>query len=127
LQDQIAFKTNVIHLKRAGFRLAIDDFGTGYSSLTYISSLPFDELKIDRIFVKDMLQTERQLQIVRTTIQMARNLGLSVTAEGIEDEPTLLQLKKLQCNKIQGFHHAKPMSFEHYRQWLSNQPHTAFI
>jgi EAL domain-containing protein (putative c-di-GMP-specific phosphodiesterase class I) len=126
LQDQIAFKTNVIHLKRAGYRLAIDDFGTGYSSLTYISSLPFDELKIDRIFVKDMLQTERQLQIVRTTIQMARNLGLSVTAEGIEDESTLRQLKKLQCNKIQGFHHAKPMSFEHYLRWLSEQSQASF-
>ncbi|MFA7556075.1 MAG: EAL domain-containing protein [Spongiibacteraceae bacterium] len=118
-QDQHVFHNNLAQLKQAGFYLAIDDFGTGYSSLTYVSDLPFDELKIDRSFVKDMATSERQRQIVNATIGMAISLGLSVTAEGIEDEATLLELKKVHCHKIQGYYYEKPMPFENYKRWLA--------
>ena len=118
-QDQHVFHDNLTQLKQAGFYLAIDDFGTGYSSLTYVSDLPFDELKIDRSFVKDMVTSERQRQIVNATIDMAISLGLSVTAEGIEDEATLLELKKVHCHKIQGYYYERPMPFEDYKRWLA--------
>lgn len=120
-QDQAKFSKNIVALKQAGFSLAIDDFGTGYSSLTYVSELPFDELKIDRAFVKDLLTSERQHQIVSATIRMANDLGLSVTAEGIEDEATQDQLVKLACDKIQGYFYARPMPFDDYVSWLNQE------
>ena len=114
------FHNNIDQLKKLGFKLAIDDFGTGYSSLTYISNLPFDELKIDRTFIKDLLKSERQHQIVSATIQMAIKLGLSVTAEGIEDEKTLNKLIELNCHKIQGYFFAKPLAFDDYVKWIED-------
>ena len=121
--DTKCFHNNIDQLKHLGFKLAIDDFGTGYSSLTYISNLPFDELKIDRTFVMDLLSSDRQHQIVNATIQMAIKLGLSVTAEGIEDEETLIKLIELNCHKIQGYFYAKPMAFNDYKKWIENDEH----
>ncbi len=120
-QDQGIFTQNLIALKEAGFHLAIDDFGTGYSSLTYVSDLPFDELKIDRSFVKDMVSSQRQQQIVQATIDMAIQLGLTVTAEGIEDKETLEALRMANCHKIQGYFYEKPMPFTHFQTWLKTQ------
>jgi len=117
LTDKSTFEQNLIKLKDIGFKFAIDDFGTGYSSLTYANDHPFSELKIDRSFVHDMLHSKKQLTIVSATITLAKEIGLYVTAEGVEDSQTLQSLRTLACDKAQGYFIAKPMPFEEYLKW----------
>jgi diguanylate cyclase (GGDEF)-like protein len=96
-------------LSAAGFKLSIDDFGTGYSSLAYLKRLPVDELKIDKSFVMAMERDDDDAKIVRSTIDLAHNLGLSVVAEGVENATVLQQLRALDCDEAQGYHMGKPM------------------
>lgn len=102
-----------------GLRISIDDFGTGYSSLSYLRRLPVNELKIDRGFVQDMVINKDDETIVRTVIDMAHNFGLTVTAEGVENEETLQRLMALGCDSAQGFHIAKPMPADELASWLA--------
>lgn len=95
-------------LREAGIRIAIDDFGTGYSSLAYLRRLPIDGLKIDRSFVRDMVDDLRARRIVATMIELAHDLELTVVAEGIEDEPTLALLQDARCDFIQGWLIGRP-------------------
>ncbi|WP_045225642.1 putative bifunctional diguanylate cyclase/phosphodiesterase [Methyloterricola oryzae] len=95
-----------------GFGLSIDDFGTGYSSLAYLSKLPVQELKIDRSFVRGMLLGSKDGVIVRATVQLAHNLNLKVTAEGVENEETLELLRQCQCDIAQGYYLGKPQPLE---------------
>lgn len=90
-------------LKNVGVRLALDDFGTGYSSLRHLRELPFDVLKIDRSFISGMIDSAECMTIVRTIVLLAQNLGLSVTAEGIETSAQAAELKDLGCDTGQGF------------------------
>jgi len=96
-------------LNEMGVSFAIDDFGTGYSSLAYLTDLPVRELKIDKSFVQAMNSDERNSIIVRSTIELARNLGLRTVAEGIEDRPTLEQIRSLGCELAQGYHISRPL------------------
>ncbi len=108
------------HLKECGVRLAIDDFGTGYSSLAYLKALPVDELKIDKSFVMQMADDTNDEVIVRSTIELAHNLGLSVVAEGVESELHLQTLRGLGCDVGQGFHIGRPLRIEEFHQWMEN-------
>ena len=101
-----------------GVKLAIDDFGTGYSSLAYLRRLPIDALKVDRVFVRDMLNNEPDAIIVRSIIALAHNLGLQVVAEGVEDAGTLQTLRDMRCDQAQGYYFARPASSEDMTQWL---------
>jgi len=96
-------------LSSLGIRLAIDDFGTGYSSLTYLKRLPVSEIKIDKSFVANMLNSREDAVIVRSTIELARNLGLETTAEGVEDESICRQLTAWGCDFAQGFLLGRPV------------------
>ena len=96
-------------LDRSGVRFSIDDYGTGYSSLSRLKRLPVRELKIDRSFVKDMLISPDDAVIVHSTIDLAHNLGLSVTAEGVEDAATAQRLKELGCDYAQGYLFSRPI------------------
>lgn len=96
-------------IKQLGIAISIDDYGTGYSSLSRLKDLPVNELKIDRTFVTDMLNDPIDEAIVRSTIELGHNLGIIVVAEGVEDELTLEHLRAFKCDKIQGFHFARPM------------------
>ncbi len=96
-------------LSAAGFKLSIDDFGTGYSSLAYLKRLPVDELKIDKSFVMAMERDEDDAKIVRSTIDLAHNLGLTVVAEGVENAAVMARLAALDCDEGQGYHMSRPL------------------
>ena len=104
-------------LSALGFRLSIDDFGTGYSSLAYLKRLPVDELKIDKSFVMSMEKDLDDAKIVRSTIDLAHNLGLTVVAEGVESAKVWDALRDLECDEAQGYHMGKPMPASDFLMW----------
>lgn len=107
-------------LDELGVKLAIDDFGTGYSSLSYLSSLPVDEVKIDRSFVMDMAVDQRLAKIVTSTTSLVHSLGLVVVAEGVENRGTWELLRAAGCDIAQGYYLGRPMSFTDLSAWLSS-------
>ena len=106
-------------LSGMGLRVAIDDFGTGYSSLTYLKKLPVTTLKIDKSFVCGMVSDINDAAIVRTSIDLAHNLGLKVIAEGVENEIAFKQLKSLGCDLVQGHYVGRPLSRAELSEWLT--------
>jgi diguanylate cyclase (GGDEF)-like protein/PAS domain S-box-containing protein len=118
LSDPVRTMTVLEALARMGLRLAIDDFGTGYSSLAYLTRLPIKEIKIDRSFVMSMETNEDDATIVRSTIELGRNLGLEVVAEGVESETVWNWLRELGCTIAQGYHLSKPLPPDELRDWL---------
>ncbi len=111
---------SVLHrIHGLGFGLSIDDFGTGYSSLAYLKKLPVSELKIDKSFVGDMLGSENDAVIVRATVELAHNLGLIVTAEGVENAESMDSLRNYRCDIAQGYYLSRPLSVKDFRHWLS--------
>ncbi|NMO52348.1 EAL domain-containing protein [Actinoplanes sp. TBRC 11911] len=115
----------VQQLHALGVSLSIDDFGTGYSSMAYLKNLPVDELKIDRSFVSSMTTNERDAVIVRSTVELGRNLGLHVIAEGVEDIATWNELDAVGCHAIQGYYVSRPVTPGQLEEWLNRQPTTA--
>jgi diguanylate cyclase (GGDEF)-like protein len=116
-------------LRRIGVRLSVDDFGTGYSSLAYLKRLPVDEVKLDKSFVLNMTGDPDDAAIVRSTIELAHNLGLQLVAEGVEDQATLDLLTTLGCDLVQGYHLARPMPADelarfqrHPRSFMAGRP-----
>lgn len=104
-------------LRTLGVAIALDDFGTGYAGLDYLQALPFSCIKIDKSFVQQMQSSERSFQIVRASLELARVLGLSTVAEGIEDESTRQQLANLGCTYGQGYHFGRPMPCAELPAW----------
>jgi diguanylate cyclase (GGDEF)-like protein/PAS domain S-box-containing protein len=108
-------------LHALGIRLSIDDFGTGYSSLAYLRRLPIDEIKIDRSFVMSMTEEADDVAIVRSTIDLGRNLGLDVVAEGVETQEIWDKLRELGCNTAQGYYLSRPVPPEKLAAWLEER------
>jgi diguanylate cyclase (GGDEF)-like protein/PAS domain S-box-containing protein len=106
-------------LRELGVQLSIDDFGTGYSSLSYLQRFPIDTLKIDRSFVHQMMENEENIAIVRTIVALAQNLGMDVVAEGVETEDQLALLRKLECEKGQGFLFSTPVNEEEAEELIT--------
>jgi len=106
-------------LRRLGVRTSIDDYGTGYSSLAYLRHLPADELKLDRSLTADVGTDRRAAAIVEHTVALAHALGLSLVAEGVEDDATAATPAALGCDVAQGFAIARPMPVADFRAWLS--------
>jgi diguanylate cyclase (GGDEF)-like protein len=107
-------------LSAMGFRLSIDDFGTGYSSLAYLKRLPVDELKIDQSFVSNMQSDRDDEMIVRSTIDLAHNLGIMVVAEGVESAEAWNLLRDLKCDQAQGYHMGRPMPVGEFSAWSTS-------
>ncbi len=105
-------------LSTVGVRLSIDDFGTGYSSLSYLKRLPIDEIKVDRSFVTNMQRDPNDAMIVRATVELGKNLGLQVVAEGVEDPDTLRELTELGCDLAQGYLISRPMPAAEVTRYL---------
>lgn len=117
VEDIIAKMTT---LREAGVCFSLDDFGTGYSSLSYLKRLPFDQLKIDQSFVRDMLNGHDHQSIVNAIISLGRSLQLEVLAEGVETDAQLHVLKELGCQVFQGYYFTKPLVIEMFEQWVSH-------
>lgn len=105
-------------LSDVGVRLSIDDFGTGYSSLSYLKRLPLDEIKVDRSFVMNMQRDPNDAMIVRATVELGKNLGLQVVAEGVEDPDTLQELTELGCDLAQGYLISRPVPAAEVTRYL---------
>jgi EAL domain-containing protein (putative c-di-GMP-specific phosphodiesterase class I)/ABC-type amino acid transport substrate-binding protein len=112
-------------LKEAGISTSIDDFGTGYSSLIYLSTFPVSEVKIDRTFVRDMALNARNNSIVRSTVAVAQELGLTAVAEGAEDEETLAALRDIGCDMVQGYVISKPLPEDEFYSFLRTYDRSA--
>ncbi len=114
--------TILSQLKGMGIRLALDDFGTGYSSLSYLHRYPVDTLKIDRSFIDQVDTDGEKLELVRTIITLAWNLGMAVVAEGVETNKQVAQLRALQCESVQGYYFSKPLAPDAMPTWLAALP-----
>jgi len=108
-------------LRALGVQVAVDDFGTGYSSLAYLKGLPVDELKLDRSFVRDLVRSSADRAIVRSTVSLGHDLGLSVVAEGVEDQATYELARHLGCDLAQGYLLARPLSADQLLAWLETR------
>jgi diguanylate cyclase (GGDEF)-like protein len=112
LQDDEDTRETLLHLKSLGVKVAMDDFGTGYSSLSCLRSFPFDKIKIDQSFVRAMLESDEASSIVTAIIELAENLNIATTAEGIEDAESLAILRNKDCTEGQGFYLGRPQPGE---------------
>jgi diguanylate cyclase len=108
-------------LRRMGVHLSIDDYGTGYASLAYLRALPVREIKIDQSFVRGLASNSGDEIIVRSTIELAHNLGLKVVAEGVESEAALAQLVLLGCDEAQGYYLSRPLSPGDFALWCKGR------
>ena len=122
LMDNVSDALAQMHeLKALGVTLSIDDFGTGYSSLSYLKQFPLDELKIDRSFVIDLPGGRADIAIVRTVVELGHSLGMSVIAEGVETDAQRDCLKRLGCDRYQGFLYSKPVPEKDFLRLLAAQ------
>ncbi len=119
MADPGAAQSTLRKLRDLGVGTSIDDYGTGYSSLAYIKQLAVNELKIDRAFVAGMEADRKNAAIVRSTIELGHNLGLTVVAEGVETDHELAELRRFGCDSAQGFYFARPMPAAAFERWLS--------
>lgn len=103
---------NLAYLASMGFKLSIDDYGTGHSNVTRLLSAPFDELKIDKSFVAELLQNDISRSVIESSLSVAQNLNMGVIAEGVENLGALSVLQELQCSGVQGFYLHKPESLD---------------
>jgi EAL domain-containing protein (putative c-di-GMP-specific phosphodiesterase class I) len=124
LTDPARASANLVSLSSHGVRISIDDFGSGQTSLGYLSSLPVDELKIDRSFIFDMLDNPGHRAIVRSIVDLGHNLSLRVIGEGVETVEVLDSLRAMGCDEVQGFLLAKPMPLDRLITWLAPPPAT---
>ncbi|MDY6984547.1 MAG: EAL domain-containing protein, partial [Pseudomonadota bacterium] len=123
LMDSDDATLQILHALRAmGLSIALDDFGTGYSSMSYLKRLPLTHLKVDRSFINGLPDSKDSLAIVRAILSMARNLGFTVTAEGVESAAQGLVLIELECDMLQGYYFSEPVPAEDvppllHRRW----------
>jgi len=120
MSDPVSAMKVLGELSAMGINLSIDDFGTGYSSLAYLKQLPMDEIKIDKSFVMDMINDRDDYIIVRSTIDLAHNMGRKVIAEGVESPEIWNALDKMGCDMAQGSYISMPKSSDDFSQWLQN-------
>lgn len=117
-------KTNIqrLHLlKKLGIKIVLDDFGTGYSSLGYLQQFPFDILKIDSCFIRNIDSNQVNAVITENIIDMAHQLGLTVVAEGVQTEAELSYLQQCQCDDFQGFYHSRPLEAKEFKTLVLSQ------
>jgi len=122
LQNSETVLATLHRLRKLGLRTVLDDFGTGYSSLSYLRSFPFDKLKIDQIFVREMATRPDCQAIVNSIAGLARQLGMTTTAEGVETQEQLDQVRRAGCTEVQGYHFDGPQPVSALPRWYSERP-----
>jgi diguanylate cyclase (GGDEF)-like protein len=122
MEDPVAVTTLLMRLRATGVRVSIDDFGTGYSSLAYLRQFPIDALKIDQSFVRGIANDKDTAAIVAGIVAMAKELGLSVVAEGVENEAQMAVLRSLHCGSAQGYLFAEPLNVARAEEFLRAGP-----
>jgi EAL domain-containing protein (putative c-di-GMP-specific phosphodiesterase class I)/PAS domain-containing protein len=120
VEDYSLVSSKMEELKSSGFKFALDDFGTGYSSLSYLTKFPLDKIKIDKSFVSDITSNSTATAIIKTIISLAKNLKISVVAEGVETQDQLNFLRKFSCDEIQGYLISKPISASDFEEKFLN-------
>ncbi|MDZ7851104.1 MAG: EAL domain-containing protein [Halomonas sp.] len=118
MQDATTSLDTLTRLRLQGFQLSIDDFGTGYSSMVQLVRLPFTEIKVDKHFVMTANDSEESRAVIRSVVELGRSLGLSTTAEGVEDRETLDYLDKLKCDLAQGYLISRPLPPDEILGWF---------
>jgi EAL domain-containing protein (putative c-di-GMP-specific phosphodiesterase class I) len=108
---------------KMGVRFVVDDFGTGYSSLSYLRKLPVSTLKIDKSFISQLTQNNRDALLTHSIISLSKRLGLDVIAEGVETKEQLLFLQAYQCDQVQGYLFSKPLNEPDFRKFLAANHH----
>jgi EAL domain-containing protein (putative c-di-GMP-specific phosphodiesterase class I) len=121
VENQDALVTLVEELATLGVKVVLDDFGTGYSSLSYLVNYHFSELKVDKSFVFDLTDNRAHQVIVQTAIDMAHNLGLTITIEGVETQEVHQLLTTMNADRTQGYLYAKALSYDNYLDFLKSQ------
>ncbi len=125
IRNQPEVRETLVALSELGVQLAMDDFGTGYSSLSYLKRFPFDALKIDRVFIRDLASDPDDRALVTAAIRMGKGLGLSVVAEGVETESQLAFLSDQDCDVVQGFLFSEPLPAQDFEaRWLRREAMT---
>lgn len=122
LDDHHGAAEKLSALKAFGIRIALDDFGTGYSSLCYLQHFPFDTIKIDRSFIKELTASSTSSAIVEAIITMAHAMNMEVVAEGVECHTTLSRLRSIGCDTVQGYAIAMPQSADDFVALLHAHP-----
>lgn len=117
-QDTDAVKNTIISLKEMGIKICLDDFGTGYSSLSYLTKFPFDIIKIDQSFIRNITHSNQDLIIIKMIIKLAKELQTQIVAEGVETIEQLTFLKQEECNQIQGYLYCPPVSAKKFEIFL---------
>ena len=120
MSDPVRAVETMRAIRKLGIRLVVDDFGTGYSSLSYLKRLPIDAVKIDKTFIDDILHDRDDATIVTSIIAMAHNLGLEVTAEGVENAEQLTFLSEHGCDMVQGYHLSRPLPAAEIERFLGD-------
>jgi len=121
MDDRERARNILTRLRDGGVQISIDDYGTGYSSLSYLRELPIDELKLDQSFILPMADDARATALVASTIALAHSLGLRMVAEGVETELAYAALKRLGCDKAQGYFISRPVPAAELDHWLRNR------
>jgi diguanylate cyclase (GGDEF)-like protein/PAS domain S-box-containing protein len=125
LQNSEATKAILHELRALGVKISLDDFGTGYSSLSYLRSFPFDKIKIDRSFVTELATRNDSMAIIRAVTGLGRSLGITTTAEGVENEAQLELLRREGCTQAQGYLFSKPRPVSEVERMLASSPASA--
>lgn len=118
MEDPVTSLGLLTRLRMKGFQLSIDDFGTGFSSMLQLVRLPFSEIKVDRSFIATARHASESRAVIKSITDLGHSLGLQITAEGIEDEETLMYLRNIGCDHLQGYLIARPMSGDKVIEWL---------
>lgn len=121
IEQQEEMKLFISKLKQLGINVALDDFGTDHSSLSYLLNYSFSTLKVDKSFVNDLSNNEKNQVIVKTSIEVAHNLGMNITIEGVKDKATAILLTHLGADKAQGYYYTEPLPLDKYLTWLATE------
>ncbi|WP_216827508.1 EAL domain-containing protein [Alkalihalobacterium elongatum] len=119
-QNPTVVKPVLEEIKKRNIKVSIDDFGTGYSSLSYLKLFPIDVLKVDRAFIKDIIQSQNDQKLTKSMIDIGHGLNLKVIAEGVETSSHIELLKMLECDEVQGYHIAKPLTADEFVEFIKD-------